>query len=85
MLGYSQEETLQLHVWDWEGDLTPDQVLEMMRNIRSLPPTFESRHKRKDGSLFDVEISSIAVEFGRMASITPWSATSRPENAWRKP
>jgi PAS domain S-box-containing protein len=36
----------------------------MMRDAKTLPPVFETRHKRKDGSLFDVEISSIPVEFG---------------------
>ncbi len=64
MLGYSLEETLQLHVWDWDSQFTRDQVLGMMRDVKTLPPNFETRHKRKDGSLVDVEISSTAVEVG---------------------
>jgi len=64
MLGYSQEEMLQLHVWDWDAQLTRDQILEIMRDLASLPPTFQSRHKRKDGSLFDAEISAISLESG---------------------
>jgi PAS domain S-box-containing protein len=62
MLGYSPEEMLQLQVWDWDGQLTRDQILEMMENSKTLPPLFETRHKRKDGSLYDVEISAISVE-----------------------
>jgi PAS domain S-box-containing protein len=64
MLGYSPEEMLQLEIWDWDGEFTREQILEMLRDAKALPPVFETRHKRKDGSLFDVEISSISLEFG---------------------
>ena len=64
MLGYSQEEMLQLHVWDWDAQLTRDQILVIMRDLAILPPTFESRHKRKDGSLYDAEISCVSLDAG---------------------
>ena len=64
MLGYSPEEILQLHVWDWDTHITRDQLLEVFRGTKSLPPTFDARHKRKDGSLLDVEVGITCVEFG---------------------
>ena len=63
MLGYSPEEMLQLQIWEWDGQFTEDQILEMILDAKTLPPVFETRHKRIDGSLFDVEISCIPVEF----------------------
>ena len=58
MLGYRVEELLQLHIWDWEADMTRDQILEGMRDLQFQPHTFETRHRRKDGTLVDVEVST---------------------------
>jgi PAS domain S-box-containing protein len=59
MLGYSPEEVRQLHVWDWDVFFPTEKLL---RQRWSEPPTarstFESRHRRKDGSVYDVEVSS---------------------------
>jgi PAS domain S-box-containing protein len=58
MLGYSPEEIHQLHVWDWDVFYPTEKLL---REKWSEPPTargtFESRHRRKDGSVYEVEIS----------------------------
>jgi PAS domain S-box-containing protein len=58
MLGYSLEETRRLHVWDWDLRWTPEQLLEMVRAAGSEGDHFETRHRRSDGSTFDVEISN---------------------------
>jgi two-component system cell cycle sensor histidine kinase/response regulator CckA len=58
MLGYSPEEALQLHVWDWDTQWTPEQLLEMINEVDDAGDHFETRHRRKDGTLIDVEISS---------------------------
>jgi PAS domain S-box-containing protein len=57
-LGYSVEEALQLAVWDWEYQYPHDQVLEMIRTVDETGDHFETRHRRKDGSICDVEIST---------------------------
>ena len=64
MLGYSVEEMRQLYVWDYDDHMTRDQILEGMREVRSAPITLETRHRRKDGTLVDVEISSTAIQLG---------------------
>jgi len=58
MLGYTREEVQQLHVWDWDFQWTREQLLEMIRLVDETGDHFETRHRRKDGSLLDVEIST---------------------------
>jgi len=64
MLGYRVEELLQLHIWDWEADMTRDQILEGMRDLQFQPHTFETHHRRKDGTLVDVEVSTTQIILG---------------------
>ncbi len=60
MLGYTPEEVLKLSVWDWEFQFPPEQVAEMIRTVDETGDHFETRHRRKDGTTFDVEISTNA-------------------------
>jgi len=59
MAGHTREELLAMRVPDLEAQQDEAQIA---RNIQTLlrgePLRFESRHRRKDGSLFDVEISA---------------------------
>lgn len=57
-LGYSMEEVLQLHVWDWDNKWTPEELIEEIKNTDESGRTFETYHRRKDGTLLDVEVSS---------------------------
>jgi PAS domain S-box-containing protein len=58
MLGYTPEEVRELHVWDWEFQFPREQVAEMIRTVDETGDHFETRHRRKDGSTMDVEIST---------------------------
>ena len=58
MLGYSPDEVRQLHVWDWDTQWTRDQLIKMFRSVDEAADHFETRHRRKDGTVYDVEISS---------------------------
>jgi len=58
MLGYSPEEVAQLHVWDWDTQWTREQLLEMIQSIDAAGDHFETYHRRKDGTVYDVEIST---------------------------
>ncbi|BDD88094.1 hypothetical protein DPPLL_24590 [Desulfofustis limnaeus] len=68
MLGYRMEEVLDLYVWDWEAIVGRDQLLEMIGSVGSEGDRFETRHRRKDGSLYDVEIvtNSVTVKGQKM-------------------
>ncbi|OGR34245.1 MAG: hypothetical protein A2051_08390 [Desulfovibrionales bacterium GWA2_65_9] len=54
VLGYSREELLSMSVPDFDPDFLPRDDPETIWN--SLPQTFESRHRRKDGGTFPVEV-----------------------------
>jgi len=58
MLGYTLEEVYQLHLWDWDAQWTRQELLQRVRDIQITGNHFETRHRRKDGSIIDVEISS---------------------------
>jgi PAS domain S-box-containing protein len=58
MLGYSLEEARELHIWDWDAQWTREQLLEMLRTDSETGRHIETYHRRKDGTVFDVEISS---------------------------
>jgi len=58
MLGYSSEEARQLYVFDWEFLFPREQVLEMVRTVDEAGDHFETQHRRKDGSTFNVDIST---------------------------
>ncbi|MDP2218372.1 MAG: PAS domain S-box protein [Methanolobus sp.] len=58
MLGYSMEEVLQLHVWDWDTQWTREELLDIISKADESGDHFETRQRRKDGTLLDVEIST---------------------------
>jgi len=64
MLGYSPEEAQNLSVWDWDAQWSREQLLEMVKRCDPTGDFLETRHRRKDGEVFDVEISSNGVDFG---------------------
>jgi PAS domain S-box-containing protein len=58
MLGYSSEELRHLRVYDWEYQYTPEKILGMIQSVDQKGDHFETRHRRRDGTLYDVEIST---------------------------
>ncbi|MBN2529767.1 MAG: PAS domain S-box protein [Deltaproteobacteria bacterium] len=57
-LGYSPEEILDLHLWDFESNMNEEQIRAGCPDLTQVFFTFETRHRRKDGTLVDVEVSS---------------------------
>jgi len=58
MLGYTPEEVRELHMWDWDTQWTREQLLEMVRSVDEAGDHFETYHRRKDGTVYNVEIST---------------------------
>lgn len=59
MLGYSLEEVSQLNVASWEAQVVEAKLAEgLCQNV-----TFETRHRRKDGSIYEVEICTNSVSW----------------------
>lgn len=58
MIGYSEAELLTMCISDVEARETPDDTERHMQEIiRNGSDRFESRHRRKDGTVLDVEVS----------------------------
>ena len=71
MSGYSREELLQMRVSDIEVIETPDAVIRHMKKVMAKgEDRFETRHRRKDGRILDMEVSVQyrPAEHGRMVS-----------------
>jgi len=62
MLGYTSEETMQLNVANWDAHLPKEQIADVIQNLMTTQATFETKHRRKDGSVFDVEINAVEVK-----------------------
>ncbi len=58
MLGYSLAELPNLHTWDFDANLNEAQVRSGFADLSHIDATFESMHRRKDGSVYPVEISA---------------------------
>lgn len=63
MLGYSVTETAGLNVADWDAVIPEDALVDTIKDLINNPATFETKHRRKDGSLYDAEISATGVAF----------------------
>lgn len=57
MLGYTPEEMLNLHVWDFEANLDKETIVNNFSDLVHVNTTIETQHRRKNGTLYDAEVS----------------------------
>jgi PAS domain S-box-containing protein len=58
-LGYTRDELLRMHPFDFVPDLTPDLLEDRIQRLLAAETiAFDSRHRRKDGTIFPVEVRS---------------------------
>ena len=79
MSGYSREELLRMQVGDLEARETQEEIRRHIQLVRERGHhQFESRHRRKDGTLFDVDIRAtyLDIEGGRVV-VFSWDITNR--------
>lgn len=63
MLGYTVEEIYNLKVWDWDGQFSRNEILNLIHQIDGIGHRFETRHLRRDGTFLDVELCNSAALF----------------------
>jgi two-component system sensor histidine kinase/response regulator len=64
LLGYTLEELRLLKPWDWDIHATRENVRARHAQARESSVTFETLHRRKDGSTYDAEISVQGASIG---------------------
>ena len=85
MLGYSLEEIHQLYVRDWDAPWTREELLEQIRKIDAVGDHFETRHRRRDRTFYDVEISTGGATLGSRSSYFASAGIYRSASRRRSP
>lgn len=67
MTGYSLKESIGMHVSEWDNKFDTKQLTKLITKLftKSERIQFETEHKRKDGSSYPVEVSSIPIEINQ--------------------
>jgi|GEM_PF-752598 len=63
MLGYTPAEIVGFNVAEWDAQWTPEELREVLKTDFYNDDIFETLYRRKDGSIFPVEISRRAMEW----------------------
>lgn len=88
MLGYAPDELIGLHSWEVDADLTEADVCAGFADPLSVNALIQTRHRRKDGRLYDAEVSIQGAHIGGrnvfVSSTRDISAQKRAEQALRE-
>lgn len=57
MLGYSEQELMQIKIYDWDSCFSPTDFIVEIDKLALKGTVFESQHRRKNGSHYPAEIS----------------------------
>ncbi len=81
MLGYSAENPPPLFIWDWDAQWSAAELLARIQELLQGPLIFETRHRRRDGQIIEVEINSrgIDVDGERLLYASARDITSRKQ------
>jgi PAS domain S-box-containing protein len=74
MLGYTAKELLTMNAAQWDTQWTAAQIKENIASLRDAAVMLETRHRRRDGSIIDVEVSVVK---GWMSTVSRWCTARR--------
>lgn len=58
-LGYPMEEMTTLNVFDWDASISQEKMPGLIASLSDIPINFETKHRRKNGSLYDAAITAV--------------------------
>jgi len=61
LLGYSDTQMQSLAVYDWDIQHSKEEALSHIQKTPTSPISFETKHRRKDGSVYDAAITAVKV------------------------
>ncbi len=61
LLGYSVQEVMNLNVKDWDAFFPFDELITIVKEISTQKRIFETKYKKKDGSIIDVQINAVGM------------------------
>jgi two-component system sensor histidine kinase/response regulator len=61
-LGYEYDEVKNLKINDWDSAVPTEQLTPIIRQLIAVPKIFETKHKKKDGTILDVQINAKGIE-----------------------
>lgn len=61
LLGYTSDETARLNVRDWDAMFEPEELIPEIDRLIAQPRAFETKFRRKDGRILNVEIHAKGV------------------------
>ncbi len=62
MLGYTAEELITMNAAQWDAQWTAAQIKGILVGLKDTAMTLETRHRRRDGSIIDVDIGIVKVD-----------------------
>jgi PAS domain S-box-containing protein len=62
-LGYTWDEARRLRVWDWDPGETAERTPAALRRLSRADRPLDTTHRRKDGTIVDVELTFARVDF----------------------
>lgn len=64
LLGYSRDELLRMHIANIEAMETPEDTIQRVKRVKEIGfECFETHHRRKDGTIIDVEVSANFLDY----------------------
>ena len=81
-LGYTRDELRTMRVWEWDAVYDQQYLLTRLAGLQPPDEQVETKHRRKDGSLIDVEVSvfPICLQGRRLTYCLHRDVTKRKEN-----
>jgi len=62
MLGYRREDVLGMNVSEWDAHFSAEELKKRVPSFMDKREVFETLHRRRDGNIIDVEISTVGVQ-----------------------